>query len=295
VLLSGLLLLPCAAAHANTLTYLNTAAEFAVLSFDNVDGTPQFSFNGPSTIAGATGGNIIFSTGDVGIGAGVKQNWASPAMVMGSVYLDSLASGSSNSGVTASGGFHSADLSQPKADALNAYNHNILLTPNAIGGNLGDLNHNGVTTVTATAPDHINVFSVTGINYTGTGDQLVISGDINDYFVFNVSGDVKFSNAASPAIKLVGNVSPNHILFDVGGDLTMTNSLNYFGTFLVPTGDISVHDGTLVGELIGGGNISITSGFDVRGAPFVPLPASIGGGLALLALLGLSRRGKQAV
>ena len=135
------------------------------------------------------------------------------------------------------------------------------------------------------------ITGVSGLNVINTSDikfsngTLTFAGPSDAYFVVNDAGGLKFSNSQFLA---GAGVSPYNILYNVlGGPVAVTgggqDALD--GIILDPGSDISYHDKTLSGALIGN-NISITSAGKVIGPP-VPAPAVPEASSSVLLALGL--------
>ena len=249
-----------ASAHAATID-LGDASNYAVLAIDS------FQFNGPGSI-----------TGNVGIGQ--SMNFASPAVVNGTVFLNTGVAKTGN--VAASGGYVTADLSSAISSALSEASTLKGLTATQTFGTLP-----GGFSITGNGG--VNVVDVAGINMSS--GALTLSGNANDIFIINVSGDFKSSNSD---MVLSGGVTANHVLFNITGNVAITGGggNNFYGTILAPSSDVSVHDKNLTGEIIGN-TIEDTSGFTVTGTPAVPLPAPLVASAALMALLGLGYLGQH--
>ena len=126
---------------------------------------------------------------------------------------------------------------------------------------------------------------MTGINLTN--GNFTLNGPANATFIVNVSGNITVNGGANSSILLTGGVTPDHVLFNVvgtGRDVSFTGGGVLNGTFLDLLGNISVHDKTLNGSLIGGErqSISDTSGFTIILPPPHPVPEP-----SSLLLLGL--------
>ncbi|GEM_PF-5483994 len=258
---------------------LGTAANYAIYAGPSIN---TFTYNGP--------GNV---TGNVAIGASGAINWASPATINGAVYEAAGVTGT-NSGVTATGGFFTnQDLSQVYTDATNASIAAAALPATNTTWATSGLSDSGSSNVTinATVPAGQTVVDIggSGINFTGSGG-LIINGTAAERVIINVTGnngDVTFTNSG---VMLTGGITANDVLFNIlgtGNALNISNTNQFNGTFLVITGNVSVHDSTLNGALLavnnaspGGtnapGNASLqdTSGFSVNYQPFTPLSAT---------------------
>lgn len=203
------------------------------------------SFNGP--------GNI-----DGNIAIGTSMNFAAPATVNGTVFLNTGVAQQGN--VTPTGGFVHTDLTQAIADAQSAFNTANGLSATQTFGVIG-----GGTTITGNGG--LNVIDATKISMSS--GQLTLVGGPNDKFVFDIGS---FTSSNSNLV-LSGNINPANILFNVNGNVAITGGggNNFYGTFLAPNSDISVHDKQLFGRIIGK-TIEDTSGFKIT---TVPLPAPL--------------------
>jgi hypothetical protein len=144
----------------------------------------------------------------------------------------------------------------------------------------------------------INVSSISG----NSANQPRISGGPDDLFVFNVSGNISFGNAAIPT--LVG-VNPDQILWNLtasSGNCFSTSggSASQYGTFLAVNGcDFQFSNLGLTGQLINvGGHIQMVSGSSINVFdPFIgtqeiiPEPSTfLLLGTGLMGMLGVTRR-----
>jgi hypothetical protein len=112
-------------------------------------------------------------------------------------------------------------------------------------------------TLTITGNGGLNVIDVANIQNA----TLTINGSANDYFVFNVSGQIQTNQVMS----LTGGVTASHILWNLTGTGTVlqTSGGNVLvGTFLATNaGAFQFSELQLTGELINtGGNIQLVSG-----------------------------------
>ena len=258
---------------------LGKASQFAVL---NLSG--QFQFNNPqSSITGAagavTGTNLNFADGSISgplyLGTGVSTN-------IGNVHANGGIVTPPASDVT---------LNQAAADAKSA---SATLAGKAADQTFATLNN----TVIITGHSGLNVIDTGGINFSN--GTLTFEGPSDAQFVVNDSGSFAFSNSQF----LAGTgVSPYNILFNVtGGNIAVTGGGPGIldGILLDPNGDISYHDDTLSGALIGN-NIAITSAGKVigpQGGGMSPVPepsqtATLGLGVLGLACLALKARKRR--
>jgi len=234
---------------------LGQAGGYAVFALDS------FQYNGPGSIVG-------------NVAVGQSTNFASPATITGTVFLNNGVQQQGN--ITPTGGFVTKDLSQAISDATTAASNFDALTPTQTLGTLG--NNSSVTGNGGT-----NVVNVSAIDMSN--GTLTLHGSASDIFIINDSGQFKSSNSD---IVLSGGVTANHIVFNVSGNVAITGGgpVNFYGTILAPNSDISVHDKNLQGEVIGR-TIEDTSGFTINNVKAVPGPSPLIGSAALLATLGL--------
>ena len=128
-------------------------------------------------------------------------------------------------------------------------------------------------TATINGNGGLNVISVGKIQNA----TLTINGSANDYFVFNVSGQIQ----TNQVMTLTGGVTASHILWNLTGTGTVlqTSGGNLLvGTFLATRGgQFQFSELQLTGELINtGGNIQLVSGnHTLIQAGFMP-PPSVG-------------------
>ncbi len=205
---------------------LGAAANYAVVAING------FSINGPGTITGnvASGNNTVLTN---------------PAVINGTVYYSGTISGNS----TPSGGKVSTNLSQVFADAKTAASNAFALPATQSYGSI-----NGALTINGNGGT--NVIDVSGINLTN--GALTLNGSASDIFIINDTGDLTSSNSN---IAISGGVTPNHVLINVSGNVTITGGgpNNFSGTILDPNGQVTVHDKFLTGQLIGN-TVTDTSG-----------------------------------
>ena len=219
-------------------TLLGSASKFAVVAPNG------FNINGPGTINGdvASGNNTVITN---------------PAVINGTVFY----SGSISGNVTPSGGEQSTNLSQVFADAVSASTKAFAMPATQT---LGAISHS--TTINGNGGT--NVIDLSGISLSN--GALTLNGSASDIFILNVSGSITSSNSN---IAISGGLLASHVLINVGGNVTITGGgpNNFYGTILDPNGQVTVHDKTLTGELIGN-TITDTSGFSVN---FIPPPPGI--------------------
>jgi hypothetical protein len=89
---------------------------------------------------------------------------------------------------------------------------------------------------------------------------------------------------------LLNYTSSADIAFSGGG---AGDNSKVYGIILSPNNKVNLAPGTVVGEIIGGQNISIVSGSDVVNPPpppVIPEPTAMLFGIALVGIVGASRR-----
>jgi hypothetical protein len=273
------------------LVSLGQAGGYALFAGPYVD---TFSFNGPSVIFGDPDDNSSHY-GDVAIAINGKYNFASPALIHGALLIDGGVTGT-NSGVVIDNGIHSTNLSQAVLDAQSAavFSAGLANVGATVAGNtIVVTNSSNAVTINGLAGN--NVLHLTDINLNN--GNLTIHGGANDYFAINVSG--KFIVNGSANILLTGGIGPANVLFNVTGtgpDVSITGSTSsqVSGILLALSRNISLHDKTFTGEIIGAfgdehisRKISITSGFNLD----VPEPSTfILAGLGFIGVLACGRR-----
>ena len=127
------------------------------------------------------GGSKTKVLGDVGVAGGAVQV-VETGEFHGSYHVHPPAAGSTGDAVDSQGNALapvSLDLSAIKNEAVQLANQAAALAPTQTFGSLG------ADTVTATAPDGINVIRVNEIKVNGHG-VLTLNGGANDYFIINI-------------------------------------------------------------------------------------------------------------
>jgi hypothetical protein len=103
-----------------------------------------------------------------------------------------------------------------------------------------------------------------------TNGPLTLIGTSSSVFVINIGGNFTVSNGG---IKLSGGVQAANVVWNISGNLTITGGgaggATFYGTALDVGGNVTVHDDTWNGEIIGG-TITDTSGFKVNSFPPAP-------------------------
>lgn len=245
---------------------LGTASDFAVLAL-----------NGSHVYMGS---DATIVNGDFGIGPD-SFGALEKGVINGSLYLDltSTANVTVDPAVTISGSTTAVDLSQPNSDAV------------AASAALGALpvNRPDVTAITAnmniTADSGDNVFSLTTVDMTAK--TLTLSGTADDYFIFNVTGDLHFQ---ASNIVLSGGIGANHVIFNVigtlpGNQIDLSANGTFRGTILAPDRAIQAEVVLVIGALIGGrdssfdeldkdgASMSIHSSAEINHVPFEATPS----------------------
>jgi choice-of-anchor A domain-containing protein len=237
-------------------------------------------------------------TGNLGIGPSGVLDPASQGTLHGNLFVPNPAPYTPPAGLTISGTVNtSQNLSQAASDFASAVGEFAHLTPTQTFATL-----NVTTTITGNGGD--NIIQVGSINLQSK--NLTLSGGPNDYFIFNVTGDLLMS---STLMMLQGGVLAQHVLFNVLGDGTTNNGLSVnllntgsllYGTFLAPNGNIDVGQATVNGSLLGGSGttsqtpgITIHSGADINFVPFQPVPEP--SSAVVVVLSGLTALGLAAL
>lgn len=233
---------------------LGEAGNYAVFAID------QFQYNGPGVI-----------NGDVAVGG--STNFASPAKINGTVFLNTGVSQQGN--IVPTGGFVTHDLTQAISDATSASSKLAALAPTQTFGTIGN-------NTTLVGNGGVNVVNTSSINMSN--GNLTLQGSPSDIFIINDSGKFASSNSGM----VLNGVTPNHIVFNIAGSVAITGggNNNFDGTILAPNSDVSVHDKTLTGAIVGR-NVSDTSGFTVNGTRAVPGPSPLAACAALVGILGV--------
>jgi choice-of-anchor A domain-containing protein len=184
--------------------------------------------------------------------------------------------------IVPTGGFSTRDLTAAISDATSEANALAALSPTQSLGSLG-------SNVTLNGNGGVNVVNVSGIKMNN--GTLTLSGSASDIFIINDSG--KFASNNSSMV-LTGGVTPNHVLFNVSGDVMLNGGggSDFFGTILAPSSNVSVHDKSLTGEIIGL-NVSDTAGFKVNGTTAVPGPSPMLASAIFVAVVGLGIAWRQ--
>jgi hypothetical protein len=240
---------------------LGAASGYSVFALDSL------SFNGPGVI-----------NGDVAVGK--STNFAAPAQINGTVYENPGVPAQGN--VTPTGGFVKLDLSTAIGDAKAAATLAGSLTATQSFNTLGN-------NATVTGNGGTNVIDIGSGGIKLSSGVLTLTGTANDVFIINDAGAFTFSNSG---IVLGGGVKAENVLFNISGDVALTGggTANFAGTILAPFSDVSIHDKTLTGAVIGN-TIEDTSGFKVINSTQVPEPAGLSViGIAAAGLLARRRR-----
>lgn len=223
-----------------------------------------------------TAGNL---TGAVGVNDFGQLVLSGGADVLGEVFLGTGATVSLSGGAT-TGTVHqdaaaNALLDEARADALAAAS----AASDLLGNAIADI----TTNFTLAAP---GVYDLAKIDLN-SGETLTLSGGANDYFVFNISGQLKLNSDSH--VVLSGGLTWDNVLFNIEGTSDVSiNGSSITGIILSPyaKGVFVNIDGLLVGEFIGGNDISFASGARIVNNYAPPVPES-GSTFALLLLAGV--------
>jgi hypothetical protein len=253
---TGILLLAVPVRPASALAVdLGAASNWAVLEI----GTGLVSSNiGP-------GGLVV---GDVGIAAGqLNQTFSA---IDGSVYI--------GSGATYNQGFSSS------VTGSILYNQNLtqsVSAANAASAAASALNVGSPSSISLTNGSMILTPGVYDLaNLSLTNSVLTLSGSGN--YTFNDSGVMQLSGSQ---ISLANGATAANVLFNVTGNQVSEASSIVEGTILAPNASVLISSSYVVGEVIGGGNITLAPGAVVGNAHGAPGPI-VGTGLPAFALLG---------
>jgi hypothetical protein len=205
---------------------------------------------------------------------------------------------------TITGGVHSVPTSGIVTDARNASTTAAGLTPTQI---YSTLTENQVIV----GNGGLNVIRVTGDVTLKKG--LTLQGSSSDEFVFQLTASDAPSAATLTLSGMVMNLSAGvnigNIYWDLnglGGGVSISSGAIVYGSFLAPDRGFLVDNATVTGRVIGGGgyqdshsnSLSIHSSSTINspppGAPGVPLPSAACAGIALMGVMGLSRRRQRA-
>jgi choice-of-anchor A domain-containing protein len=138
-------------------------------------------------------------------------------------------------------------------------------------------NINTTMTLYGTGVYYLNPLSL------GNGAVLTLSGSATDSFVFNISSTFMLTGGK---ILLTGGLTAANVLFNFTGtnDVTLSNgsgASELHGIILALNARVQVSS-MVIGEIIGGKDISLLAGADVRNT--VALTPETGGSVTLLAL-----------
>lgn len=230
-----------------------------------------------------TAGNI---EGNVGIvQSGGKLELTGSADVVGDVYLGTGATASFSGGSTITGTTYQdaatqAFLDSARADALAA-----AAAASALAGTaLVDIT--SVTTMSTPG-----VYSLAKIDLNGASDVLTLTGNASDYYIFNLSDQLKLNSGAK--IQLSGGLTFNNVVFNITGTKDVSiNGSEFWGVILAPNAKaafVNINT-TIYGEVISGKDITFVSGARIvnPGVPEDPMTVPDGGASVLLMCLGLS-------
>ncbi len=263
--LIGFLILFLQEARAGSLFNLGPTRNFTVLQVGSGTISQQVGTKGPH-------GGI---TGNVGI-TGNGQFQSNGSNVSGDLYLGNNASaqftGSYNydrpvtgmthlgSGANLGTGSYSFNTVSDNPQALlnqarnNAINASTAANMLAASSSLSNINTS--MTLYGTGVYYLNSLNL------GSGSILTLSGNATDQFVFNISSTFILNGGK---ILLTGGLTEANVLFNFTGtsDVTVANSSVLHGIILALDARIQVSS-LVIGEIIGGKDILINAGADVR-------------------------------
>ena len=248
---------------------LGSDLNYAIIALGD-NNTPTFNWN-----SGPVDGNVLIGQGEKaafsgggngGLTAGHKLYYDSTTT--GTNTFSSLQTPPPNAMVTTS-------VTQAAANtAKNVSNYISSLSPTQTFGDI-----NNATTITGNGD--LNVIDFNNLHDA----DLTLSGNANDWFVFNISGQIH----TNQQMFLQGNVNPSHIIFNMTGTGTVVfqtagGDLSY-GIFLATHGgDFQFSNLNLTGALMNiGGNVAFVSGSKIpTGVPEPGTLALISLGLAVV-------------
>jgi len=225
---------------------LGQAGSYTVFIMGNVAGTKSAISESGTKITG----NVA-----VGPSASGSSSDLLKATITGTLSLDPAAIVDIHPDLIVNGGLVSQNLSAARNDALAASACFAALAPTRTFSAIN-------SSMTISGNGGINVIKVGSVVLVKK--VLTLSGNSNDVFVFNVSGDFSLG---SSQIKLAGGVKASNVLWNLPGTGTTVNVYkgvtSAVGTFLVPFRDYVQDVASLNGSVIAGGNVLIHSGATV--------------------------------
>jgi len=277
-------------------TFLNlgSVADYAVAGVGgSVNIQSEFEIYQSATVVNGNVAEGPFTTLSHGIDATVNGRWdydttdANPA-----------ASGFTG---TVTGGFHQINLAGMAADARAAAAAGAAFAPTQTFASLDQFD--GVGAIVG-GPG-LNVIRITGDS--AIKNSLTLQGTATSQFLFQFTSPTTAGHdilSLSGATMNIGSINPDNIVWNfngLGGDLNinaMAAGQKVYGNFLAPDRNILSDHGIVQGRLIGGGSgseLSIHSGSEITQPPSgppppVPEPTTMLFGVALVGLMGTSRR-----
>lgn len=205
-------------------------------------------------------GSASTVVGDVLLGPLAKEEF-SAGTITGTYFVDPLADDKGGGGVTVTGGVVEAQLSRQVADAVDAAGIAGRMTPTQTFDEIK-------SSQTITAGSALTIVRVKKVDLD-EGKTLTLHGDASTIFVINVSESLKLKEGAS--IVLSGGVSPNNVMWNLLGnkEAAIESGAGLTGTVLGLQADkleVKGTGSTVVGALIGGGDVKIEEGGKVTGA-----------------------------
>ena len=224
---------------------LGAADNFAVLDIggSSSSSTSLFSVYQSATVINGNVGEGPFSTWGHGIDATIN----------GTLYYDTTDTAPIVTG-TITGGLVQQSMNTIVNDAINASTAAAALTPTQTFATLTS----GQTIV---GNGGLNVIRVTGdVGLSGGSTTLNLQGGASDQFVFQFTASDATSvhelTLSGVTMTLTGAISPDNIVWDlngVGGNVVISSGAQVYGTFLAPDRGITVDQGIIQGQVIGGG------------------------------------------
>jgi hypothetical protein len=251
---------------------------YAIIALGNGN-TPTFSWN-----SGPVAGNVLMGQGEKASFSGGGNGGLTSGHVL---YYDSTVTGTNT--------FNSLQTHPTTSQVSTS------LTQNAATIATNVSNYAASLSPTQTFSDITNTTTITGdgglnvIDFANLHDaKLTLSGTANDYFIFNISGQIH----TNQPMTLSGSVDPSHILFNLTGTgmvlfQTAGGDISY-GTYLATNGgSFQFSNLNLTGALINiGGDVAFVSGSTIPNSPPFTVPetstsimlllgAAVGGGVML--------------
>jgi hypothetical protein len=199
--------------------------------------------------------------GDVGVGPNGSASVGAPSTINGTLYKDPTATVTGPGLIT--GGIVTTSLQQGVNDAIAASTF--------FDGLAATQTFTSISTATTIAGNGgNNIIDLSGGITLGGTNNLTLSGNANDRFIFNISGGLGLTGSAS--VVLTGGVVAQNVVFNfigTGSALTADVGNLIQGVVLATQRDLAFH--SVSGAVIGGGaTLALSSGAVVTGFPAVP-------------------------